>query len=189
MSRLPRYAFDQAYVQRLIAEDPDTERHFTEYFGALLSLKLRRRLRSHALVQDVTQETFVRVLAVLKQKRGLSSPGGLGAFVNSVCNNILFEVYRSGARADQLGDEQFDLPAGASTIESTLLDAEQRRRVHDALNGLPQKDRELLKWLFFDERDKNEICRRLNVDREYLRVLLHRAKLRFRDRFAGEPSR
>ena len=28
-----------------------------------------------------------------------------------------------------------------------------------------------------------EICRELNVDRNYLRVLLHRAKAKFRDRF------
>ena len=40
-----------------------------------------------------------------------------------------------------------------------------------------------MRWLFFEERDKDEICRELNVDRNYLRVLLHRAKSKFRDRF------
>ena len=51
--------------------------------------------------------------------------------------------------------------------------------------ALPDKERELLKWLFFDELDKDEICRRLNVDRNYLRVLLHRAKLRFRTEYVS----
>ena len=61
--------------------------------------------------------------------------------------------------------------------------AEQRERVRQALAGLPDKEREILRWLFFEERDKDEICRELNVDRNYLRVLLHRAKAKFRDRY------
>jgi RNA polymerase sigma-70 factor (ECF subfamily) len=46
---------------------------------------------------------------------------------------------------------------------------------------MPEKDRKILSWLFFEERDKGEICANLRVDREYLRVLLHRAKARFRE--------
>jgi hypothetical protein len=44
----PRFSFDENYVRRLIAEDPETERHFTEYFGDLLSIKLRSRLHFRA---------------------------------------------------------------------------------------------------------------------------------------------
>jgi RNA polymerase sigma-70 factor (ECF subfamily) len=52
--------------------------------------------------------------------------------------------------------------------------------VRSVLSELPEKDRKILRWLFFDERDKGEVCRALQVDREYLRVLVHRAKQRFR---------
>src|SRR6185436_13757895 len=102
---LPRYEFDSAYVQRLIAEDPETERHFTRYFGDLLSLKLRSRLRTASQVEDARQETFVRVLTSLKQKGGLDSAGSLGAFVNAVCNNVVFEMYRAGSRTEPLVDD------------------------------------------------------------------------------------
>ena len=84
-----------AYIGRLVAEDSLTERHFTQYFGELLSLKLRGRLSSPAAIEDVRQETFVRVLTTLKQRGGLDRPETLGAFVNTVCNNVLFELYRS----------------------------------------------------------------------------------------------
>src|SRR5947207_12927032 len=106
LSFRPRFSFDGDYVRRLIAEDPETERHFTEYFGDLLSLKLRSRLRSAALVEDARQETFVRVLTALKKKGSLATPESLGAFVNAVCNNVLFETYRSNARASPLDDER-----------------------------------------------------------------------------------
>ena len=43
-----------------------------------------------------------------------------------------------------------------------------------------ERDRDLLRAIFLEEKEKDEICREFGVDREYLRVLLHRAKERFR---------
>ena len=185
MSLRPRFSFDAEYVRRLIAEDPETERHFTSYFGDLLSLKLRSRLRSAAQVEDARQETFVRVLTALKKKGTLSVPESLGAFVNAVCNNVLLETYRSAGRADQLDDEHDDPPAGEPSAEWRVLRAEERIKVREAIAALPQKDRELIRWLFVENRPKDDICRELAIDRAYLRVLFHRAKQRFRERFSA----
>lgn len=182
MPRLPRHEFDQPYVERLIAEDPDTEQHFTRYFGELLSLKLRSRLKSASLVEDAKQETFVRVLSTLKEKGGLNSPGSLGAFVNTVCNHVLFETYRAKSRLTPLEDEGEKVDEGGENAETTLMAAEERDRVRQALDGLPPKEKELLRWLFFEERNKDDICRDLKIDRNYLRVLLHRAKAKVRER-------
>lgn len=187
MSRaLQRFQFDRAYVERLAAGDPETARHFTDYFSGLLSLKLRSRLRSPALVEDAKQETFVRVLAALRRQDGLQSPGALGSFVNSVCNNVLFELYRTQTRTGSLEDEvPQEVQDGAPGADIVLAAIEERTHVRHVIDALPEKERQLLRWLFFDELDKDEICRRLNVDRGYLRVLLHRAKLRFREEYAG----
>ncbi|MEN3337493.1 MAG: polymerase sigma-70 factor, subfamily [Acidobacteriota bacterium] len=185
MSLRPRFSFDADYVRRLIAEDPETERHFTSYFGDLLSLKLRSRLRSATQVEDARQETFVRVLTALKKKGTLSAPESLGAFVNAVCNNVLLETYRSTGRADQLDDEH-DPPAADPSAEWRVLKAEERMKVREAIAALPQKDRELIRWLFLENRPKDDICRELAIDRAYLRVLFHRAKQRFRERFSAQ---
>lgn len=188
MPLLPRYEFDGAYVQRLIAEDPETERHFARYFGELLSLKLRSRLRSATLVEDAKQETFTRVLTSLKQKGGIATPETLGAFVNSVCNNVVFEIYRAQKRTTALEDDM-DAPDDRTVdAETEIVAGEERMRVRRALEALPPKERELLRWLFFEERDKDRICKELNVDRNYLRVLLHRAKARFREQFEAEDG-
>ena len=61
-------------------------------------------------------------------------------------------------------------------IASTQLSA----KVREILLDLPVRDRSLLKAVFLDERDREEICREFGVDREYLRVLLHRAKQDFK---------
>ncbi len=104
-----------------------------------------------------------------------------------MCNNVLFELYRAGSRHTALDDEAEEPEdVQAVSAEWTLMRAEERVRVRDALAGLPDKDKELLRLLFFEERDKDEVCRQMNVDRNYLRVLLHRAKLRFRERFGDQ---
>ena len=185
---LERFEFDLGYIERLVAEDPETERHFTRYFGDLLALKLRTRLRSPAQVEDARQETFVRVLSTLKRKGGISSPQALGAFVNSVCNNVLFETYRSGTKNTPL-EENYDGPDERGPgVESTLLVDEERAKVQQVLSGLPKKDQELLRLLFIEERDKDDVCQAMNVDRNYLRVLLHRAKAHFKDRWTEVAS-
>jgi RNA polymerase sigma-70 factor (ECF subfamily) len=181
-----RFEFDRAYLDRLAAGDPETERHFTRYFGDLLSIKLRSRLRSPAQVEDARQETFLRVLKALRQPGGIQSPGGFGAFVNSVCNNVLFEMYRAHARTTPLEDETgAALPDTALDAETVVVVDEDRAHVRTIMESLPQKERQLLQWVFFEECDKDEVCRRLNIDRNYLRVLLHRAKQRFRQEFVG----
>jgi RNA polymerase sigma-70 factor, ECF subfamily len=188
LSRLPRFEFDGSYVDRLVGEDPEIERHFTRYFGNLLSLKLRSKLRSPALVEDAKQETFVRVLTAIKKGRGLVTPESLGAFVNSVANNVVFELYRSGTRVTALPEDHDEPDLREEGAETGLMAEEERRQVREALAGLPQKEKDLLRWVFFEGRDKDEVCRDLNVDRNYLRVLLHRAKNRFRDRYVGEET-
>lgn len=181
-----RYQFDREYIDRLIAEDPDTAQHFTSYFGDLLSMKLRSRLRP-ALIDDAKQETFMRVFATLRRD-GLRDPATLGAFVNSVCNNVLFELYRSGAKSTQLEEDYETADEKARSAESAMVEAEEQSRVRDVLAEMPQKDRELLRWLFFEERSKDDVCRALKVDRNYLRVLVHRAKARFRDELQSRTA-
>jgi len=167
-------------VKRLKDADPETERHFTAYFGELLLIKLRARLRSVQAVEDLRQETLLRVLTALRLKQSLQSPESLGAFVNSVCNNLLLEWSRSQSRGQPTAFEHFELRDEQMNAESALVTEERKQQVRRVLEELPQKDRELLRLIFCHDVDKAEICRRFRVDREYLRVLVHRAKARFR---------
>jgi RNA polymerase sigma-70 factor (ECF subfamily) len=177
---LARYEFSREYVERLVAGEPDTQQHFAGYFKDLLTLKLRSRLRSKAEVDDAVQETFARVLSALG-RGGLRTPGALGAFVTSVCTNVLYERYRVDSKTTAL-EEGHDRPDDRTpSAEMTILASQDRARVREALAALLQKEQDLLRWLFFEGRGKDEICRELNIDRNYLRVLLHRAKIRFRD--------
>ena len=81
------------------------------YFSELIQLKLRSRLHSPQAIEDVRQETFTRVFAALHSGK-LRQPDRLGAYVNSMCNNVLLEHYRASSRDSSLEDEeQKDFPA------------------------------------------------------------------------------
>lgn len=175
--------FDQEYLRLLTEGDPVTEAHFVSYFGELIRIKLRSKLRSAHLIEEVRQETFLRVLNTLRRKDGLQHPERLGAFVNTVCNNVMLESLRAEMRTDPYCGEGFDPVDTRADAESELVTEERKTLVRAILAGLPPKERELLRMIFFEERDKEEVCRKLNVDRDYLRVLIHRAKECFRTSF------
>ena len=173
-------SFDEQYVYRLAEGDPKTERHFISYFGRLIQARLRRKVRSYELVEEVCQETFFRVITTLRCKGGLRNPERLGAFVNTVCNNVLLESFRSEGRTHPFPSPDFDTVDTKVDLESDLLTAERKKIVESVMAHLPAKYGELLRMVFLEEIDKSDVCQQLSVDREYLRVQLHRAKSYFK---------
>lgn len=173
--------FDEAYIENLRKGDPRTEEHFVNYFSELIHLKLRSRLSSRDAIEDVRQETFARVLVLLRGKDGIRNASALGALVNSICNHVLLEHYRAHSKSEAMEDaEELDLPSAGKGVLHEILSQDTQKAVRQILDKLSDRDRQLLKSIFLDERDKEEVCKELGVDREYLRVLLHRAKLSFK---------
>ena len=74
-------------------------------------------------------------------------------------------------------DESIDLNA-------PIVNQQRMKQVETVLDELPDKDRNLLRLFFLEDCDRGELCRRFGVSEEYLRVLLHRAKSRFRSLYS-----
>jgi RNA polymerase sigma-70 factor, ECF subfamily len=190
-ARLQFTAFDAKYLERLQRGDTDTEQHFAAYFGELIRLKLRSRLSSREAVEDVRQETFARVLSLVRANE-VREPGRLGALVNAICNHVLLEHYRAKGRTDSSLDTVPEHNIISQEISgSGLAEArEVQQVVRQILTDLPERDRRLLQAVLLEERDKDEVCAELGLSREYLRVLVHRAKRSFKSFYLkrfGEP--
>ena len=176
-------AFDSAYLDRLRDGDAETEKHFVAHFSNLIRLSLRYRLRSWDLIEDIRQETFLRVLNFVRSDRSLDRPERLGAYVHSVCINVMMELLRASTRHPPIPEEALELADRRVNVEKGVVSRERKELVRNVLSGLGEKDRDILRAVFLDEIDKSEICERFQVDRDYLRVLVHRAKTRFREAF------
>jgi RNA polymerase sigma-70 factor, ECF subfamily len=176
-------SFDELYVERLRSGDFRTQEHFVAYFSELIQLKLRSRLHSSQAIDDVRQETFTRVFAALHAGK-IRQPDRLGPFVNSMCNNVLLEHYRSSSRDTSLDeDEAREFPALGIDVLGAIAAKQLGEKVREILDEMPERDRRLLRGVFLEERNKDELCRDFGVDRDYLRVLLHRAKQSFKSMY------
>ncbi len=152
------FAFDKAYVERLRDGDPPTEHHFVAYFEHLLRIKLRSRMLTNDKVEDLRQETFIRVIAALRREGGVRQP----------------------ARNQPMEDSHLEIPDKVLDLEGMLVTKQSSEHVRRILEGMPRRDRDLLRAIFLEEKDKDVVCREFAVDRDYLRVLLHRAKDKFK---------
>jgi RNA polymerase sigma-70 factor (ECF subfamily) len=179
-----RYSFDADYVRRLGDGDNATEDHFARYFGDLIRIKASVRLRSPQLADDIRQETLLRVLRSAR-KGTIEQPERLGAYVSMVCNHVILESFRRDKRLSPLPDDAGEISSGEPSVEGELIQDQRKELVKQALNELAPKDRELLKRIFLDEHDKDAVCKEFKVNRDYLRVLLHRARGRLRTTLKG----
>jgi len=177
---LELFAFDEAYVGRLREGDASTEKHFVAYFSQLIQIKLRARFLAPETVDDLKQETFTRVIRSLRTDGGIRQADRLGPFVNSVCNHVLLEHYRSGSKSVPLEPGHLEVPDKILNLESLAIKEETRRMVRKILAQLPERDQGILRAIFLDEMSKDEVCAKFGIERDYLRVLLHRAKGKFR---------
>jgi len=175
------FAFTREYVERLREGDFSTEQHFVAYFDQLLRIKLRARMLASETVEDLRQETYIRVLVNLRKgEDAVHQPERFGAYVNSICNYVLMEFYRASNKTSPWDDSYLELPDHAVDTEGLLVTKQSKERVRQVLEALPKKDRDLLWAFFIEEKDKDEVCVQFGVDRDYFRVLLHRAKDKFR---------
>jgi RNA polymerase sigma-70 factor (ECF subfamily) len=102
---------------------------------------------------------------------------------------VLLEHYRSSARNTPIDDEEdIKIPDTAMDVVSIIAHKQMEQKVREILDELPERDRRVLKEIFIEERDKDDVCKDFGVDRNYLRVLLHRAKQSFRSSYLQSMS-
>ena len=179
------FAFDKAYLDKLRAGDAATQHHFASYFGRFLRIRLRARRLAPDKIDDLVQDTLLKVIVKVHQD-AVRQPECFGSFVNSTCNNVLREYYRSCSKNEQ--EEPVEVPDKVLNLDGLLVTKETAENVRRVLGEMPERDRRILRSLFFEEKDKNEICQDFGVRRDYLRVLVLRAKGRFRDLYQRGQS-
>jgi RNA polymerase sigma-70 factor, ECF subfamily len=172
------YSFDEEYLRRLGARDSATEAHFVAYFTERLKIILRSRKVDFHAIQDIIQETFYRVLTAVRAGK-INNPLGFGSYVNSVAKNVLSETLRGDHRNQHEPLESTDVIDEKLSLDDLLERKEDRKLVLAILSELPERDRLLLQARFFEDRDNEEVCEDFGVDRDYLRVLFHRAINKF----------
>jgi RNA polymerase sigma-70 factor (ECF subfamily) len=127
-------------------------------------------------VDDIVQETLSRFLVATREEK-IHNPTAVGAFVNGICRNVISEYRRRNMR-DEPMPEVVPEPPGRAIPEADLF--ELRQAIAQGLEQLSERDRRILRGFYLEEKSKEEILKETGMTDENLRVVLCRAKERFR---------
>jgi RNA polymerase sigma-70 factor, ECF subfamily len=127
-------------------------------------------------VDDIVQESLARFLVATREEK-IHNPLAVGAFLNGICRNVISEYRRRNMR-DEPMPEVVPEPPGKSIPESDLF--ELREAIGQGLDQLSERDRHILRSFYLEEKSKEEILKQTGMSDENFRVVLCRAKERFR---------
>ncbi len=152
-----------------------------------LRLKLRYKVLYHvghncADVDDLVQETLARFFRA-EQRHTIRNMEEFGPFVNGVCRNVILE-YRRRMRREPPLDPDTPIPDAGIRPEAEVL--EMRDAIDNSLKELAERDRMILRSLYLEGKDKEDICKEWGMTDAQFRVVLFRAKERFRRAYGGE---
>jgi RNA polymerase sigma-70 factor (ECF subfamily) len=149
-----------------------------------------RRLRDAAAAEDVAQEVLRRVVEAIRADR-LRQPAALAGFVFQTAHHVVLQRLRgAGREARALKRLHFGAGSASAAPDAlTLLITEERRlAVRSALARLAADDRQLLTWLYQEQREPEAIARQLAVTPGALRVRKHRALKRLAELLGAAPG-
>lgn len=162
----------------------------SERFRDRLRVFACRRLGDPSLAEDVAQETLRRVIEALRAER-VANLEALPAFVFQTARYICLQRARS-ERRERTAMERIGR-AGESAAPPDalkgLITEEERAEVRRALEQVDEKDRRLLRLLYFDQADPAEVARQLGVTAGALRVRKHRALARLSEALRAARKR
>jgi RNA polymerase sigma-70 factor, ECF subfamily len=127
-------------------------------------------------IDDIVQEALMRFMVAARDEK-IQNPAALGAFLNGICRNVVSEYRRRNLR-DEPMPEVVPEPPGKSIPEAELF--ELRQAIAQGMQQLSERDRRVLRAFYLEEKSKDEILKETGMTDENFRVVLCRAKERFR---------
>jgi RNA polymerase sigma factor (sigma-70 family) len=134
-------------------------------------------------LDDLVQEALTRFL--LARRNHKVHRDAEAAFLNSVCRNMVFEHRRRLFREN-------DTNVAAQEPADARISAADRLLIRDAIQRsmarLSDRDQKILQAFYVEEQSKKSICLAFGLRDEQFRVVLCRAKGRFRAHYNSRPQ-
>lgn len=145
-------------------------------------VSLANRLLADTLeAEDVAQEAFVRLLRHAPD-RG-QGPARFDTWLHTIVLNLCRDRMRR--RWPETGVELPDLVDPAPSAEAELIERDKARAVAQAIAALPERQREAIILVHYQDCSGQEAADSLGVSVEALESLLARGRRTLRARFAG----
>ena len=137
--------------------------------------------------RDIAQESFLRIWKQAAHWR--SEQARFDTWLHRVALNLCYDRLRR--RKDHLqadSEEAIEAPDSGPTPEQQLEAQSQQRRMAQALDRLPERQREAIVLQYYQELSNTEAAALMNISVEALESLLSRARRTLRSHLAEAPG-
>jgi RNA polymerase sigma-70 factor (ECF subfamily) len=138
---------DKALVDRVRGGDERAFELLVRAHQERIYYAVLRLVRNHADAQDVTQKAFVRAHQKLDSFRGDSA---FRTWLYRIAVNLAKNHIRDNFRERPSEIAETDLAASATGLKRVILD-EEKMRLRDAVESLPEKQRLIVELRIYDE--------------------------------------
>jgi RNA polymerase sigma-70 factor (ECF subfamily) len=179
-----------ACLEAMRRGDPACLGGFFEAWGDRLYRLALRLTGDPATAEDVVQEAFLKLMRGADRIEGRS---GLATWLYRVAYNASLDRLRERKALLQLPEDEHDAPLPQPTVlaplprspEALLRDAETRQALEQAIAELPHAQRAAFLLRDVEGLTTAEAAEALGLSEANLKVRLHRARLRLRERLAA----
>lgn len=138
-----------------------------------LILYLNCHVRDLALAEELTEETFVKL--VLKRPH-FSGRSAFKTWLYAIARNLAMDHLRHARTADASTEDCRELADEKAHLEQTYLQQEQKLQLHAAMEKLKPEYRQVLWLVYFEGFTHREIARVMGKTTHSIEVLVSRAR-------------
>lgn len=139
------------------------ERHKARVYNYILHI-----VKDSDLADDIFQETFVKVIMTVKQKR-YNADGKFGSWVLRIAHNVVIDHFRREKSEATVSTDEADYDVlnrselADETIEDILVDTAIRNDIRQLIKSLPREQRLVLVMRYYSNMSFKEIAERTGV--------------------------
>lgn len=170
-----------------VEESADRQNRFIAENLRRIYAQIYRMVGNAADAQDLTQETFIKVLQRADQ---LQDPGKSGHWLSRIATNTALDFLRRHGRVSFSDLETAGEPvvSAEESPEARLLRGEQRDYLEDGLRLLSQRERAALLLRDVEGLPAEEVAKHLGCSKATVRSHIANARIKFRRYMEGRKA-
>lgn len=149
---------------------------YSDYHGKILGY-IQSRVNNAVLAEDLCADVFLKVyekLDTFDEKKA-----SLSTWIYTVARNTLTDYYRTRRVTEEIPETYAD----GSDVEESVISAEMLDVLADALEALPERERDIIVLRYYSGKTLKDIGQKLGISYAYVKLLHNKALAQMRDFF------
>lgn len=148
-----------------------------DYFAEKILRFIYFRTGHKEVAEDILSDTFVKAWTKLSQ---VNSHKALSTWLYQIAKNNVIDYYRVRKNLVPIDEVAAFLEDAAPAIDDSLLGFRDQKLLA-MVENLPQEQREVIRYKFFEDLTNQEIALLMNKTEGAIRVIQHRAVVKLRE--------